>query len=76
MVERKKIIFVQIRLARTSELLKKVFGFADKHKIKKKHVKKATTRPVTGYSILDLSRLLPGPLATQLLADLGAEVIK
>jgi crotonobetainyl-CoA:carnitine CoA-transferase CaiB-like acyl-CoA transferase len=26
--------------------------------------------------IIDLSRLLPGPMATQLLADLGAEVIK
>ncbi|MFQ5986673.1 MAG: CaiB/BaiF CoA transferase family protein [Thermoplasmata archaeon] len=32
--------------------------------------------PMDGMRVLDLSRLLPGGLVTQLLADLGAEVIK
>jgi crotonobetainyl-CoA:carnitine CoA-transferase CaiB-like acyl-CoA transferase len=32
--------------------------------------------PLEGIKVLDLSRYLPGPLATQILADFGAEVVK
>ncbi len=38
--------------------------------------RKPTTGPLQGIRILDLTRLLPGPLATMLMADMGAEVIK
>lgn len=35
----------------------------------------ANPRPLAGLRVIDLSRLAPGPYATMLLADMGAEVI-
>jgi crotonobetainyl-CoA:carnitine CoA-transferase CaiB-like acyl-CoA transferase len=38
--------------------------------------RKPSTGPLQGIKILDLTRLLPGPLGAMMMADMGAEVIK
>lgn len=37
---------------------------------------KAGVKPLEGLKVLDLTRLLPGPLCTMILGDYGAEIVK
>jgi len=49
---------------------------ATQESISKNPSRKPNSGPLVGLKIIDLTRLLPGPLATMMLADMGAEVIK
>ncbi|MFT7589609.1 MAG: alpha-methylacyl-CoA racemase [Limisphaerales bacterium] len=58
-----------------SSKINRAANFSNSVKIEIKN-RKPSEGPLQGIRIIDLSRLLPGPMATMLLADMGAEVIK
>lgn len=58
-----------------SRLLKKMTDWNANHPMNQV-VPSSNSLPLHGIEVIDLSRLYPGPLCSQLLADLGSNVIK
>lgn len=58
------------------EMLYRTDISAQQIKNQKSEIRNKRTGPLEGVQIIDFTRLLPGPLATMMLADMGADVIK
>ena len=54
------------------------YGYEEKdtQAITSQNSRKPQSGPLVGLRILDFTRLLPGPMATMMLGDMGAEIIK
>jgi len=75
----------KVKVSNISEMMKfaKCFRRFDESQVSagqssqpKSSVRTKRTGPLEGVQIIDFTRLLPGPLATMMLADMGADVIK
>jgi len=70
----------KVKVSNIAEMIRfsKLFRKIEAQEIKQveKKARPQKQGPLVGLKILDFTRLLPGPLATMLLADMGADVIK
>lgn len=68
----------KVKVSDLSEMMRfaKCFRRFGTERVSESEERPEPTGPLSGYRILDLTKLLPGPLATLWLAQQGAEVIK